>query len=109
MEVLPGLNLGESVKYHGSLPPERAVHFLRQVCSALCEAHATGLIHRDITPANIFAAKRCGVHDVAKLLDFGPVKQVTSEEARKPNAVQGAFQRVTAVYVAGTGNGIRAS
>lgn len=87
MELLPGLNLGELVKQHGPLLPERAVHFLRQVCNALCEAHATGLVHRDITPANIFAAKRGGVHDVAKLLDFGLVKQLTSEEAEKPSTV----------------------
>ena len=55
MELLPGLSLEDLVKRHGPLPPERAVHFLRQACSALREAHAIGLIHRDIKPANIFA------------------------------------------------------
>jgi len=87
MELLPGLNLGELVKRHGPLVPDRALHFLRQVCRALGEAHATGLVHRDITPANIFAAMRGGVHDVAKLLDFGLVKQRTNEAAGKPSAV----------------------
>ncbi len=87
MELLPGLNLGELVKLHGPLLPARVVHFLRQVCGALGEAHGTGLVHRDITPANIFAARRGGVHDVAKLLDFGLVKQPASEEARKPITV----------------------
>ncbi len=87
MELLPGLNLGELVKHHGPVLPERAVHFLRQVCGALREAHGTGLVHRDITPVNIFAAKRGGVHDVAKLLDFGLVKQLTSEEAGRPSTV----------------------
>jgi len=74
MELLPGLSLDETVKCHGPLAPERAVHFLLQVCHALREAHAKGLIHRDIKPANIFAAERGGVYDVAKLLDFGLVK-----------------------------------
>jgi len=87
MELLPGLNLGELVKQHGPLPPERAVHFLRQLCGALWEAHATGFVHRDITPANIFAAKRGGLHDVAKLLDFGLVRQLTSEGPGTPNTV----------------------
>ena len=87
MELLPGLNLGELVKRHGPLPPERVVYFLRQVCGALCEAHAAGFVHRDITPANIFAASRGGVHDVAKLLDFGLVKQPTSEDATNPTTM----------------------
>ena len=74
MEFLPGLNLQELVELHGPLPPERVVYLLRQVCSALREAHQAGLIHRDIKPGNIFAAERGGLYDVAKLLDFGLVK-----------------------------------
>lgn len=74
MEYLPGLTLEELVNRHGPLPAPRAVHFLRQVCAALREAHSQGLIHRDIKPGNIFAAERGGVYDVAKLLDFGLVK-----------------------------------
>jgi serine/threonine-protein kinase len=74
MEYLPGLSLGELVRQHGPLPPERAIHFLRQVCGALGEAHAIGLIHRDIKPSNIMVCQRGGMHDVAKLLDFGLVR-----------------------------------
>jgi serine/threonine-protein kinase len=68
------MNLEDLVDQSGPLPPERAVHLLRQVCQALREAHAIGLIHRDIKPANIFACERGKVYDVAKLLDFGLVK-----------------------------------
>ena len=50
------------------------VYLLRQVCGALCEAHAAGLVHRDVKPSNIFAARRGGMDDVAKLLDFGLVR-----------------------------------
>jgi serine/threonine-protein kinase len=74
MEYLPGLSLSELVHQHGPLPPERAVHFLRQVCGALSEAHAIGLIHRDIKPGNIMVCERGGMYDVAKLLDFGLVR-----------------------------------
>ncbi len=74
MEYLPGLNLAQLVDRHGSLPPGRVVYLLRQVCGALREAHAAGLIHRDVKPSNIFAARRGGMDDVAKLLDFGLVR-----------------------------------
>jgi serine/threonine-protein kinase len=74
MEYLPGMNLEDLVEQHGALPPERAVHLLRQVCQALREAHGIGLIHRDVKPSNIIACERGKVYDVAKLLDFGLVK-----------------------------------
>jgi serine/threonine-protein kinase len=73
MEYLPGLSLEQLVHRHGPLPPERAAHLLRQVCGALREAHTIGLIHRDIKPGNILICERGGLHDVAKLLDFGLV------------------------------------
>jgi serine/threonine-protein kinase len=74
MEYLDGLTLEELVERHGPLPPARAVFLLRQVCRALREAHAVGLIHRDIKPGNVIACARGGVCDVAKLLDFGLVR-----------------------------------
>ena len=73
MEYLRGLSLAELVERHGPLPAGRAVHLLRQVCLALREAHGAGLIHRDIKPSNIFASRRGGTDDVAKLFDFGLV------------------------------------
>lgn len=79
MELLPGLSLEELVERHGPMPAARAVRLLRQTCCALREAHAAGLIHRDIKPANIFAARRGGITDVAKLLDFGLVRQTVED------------------------------
>ena len=79
MEFLPGMNLEELVDQFGALRSERTIHFLKQVCGALDEAHRIGLIHRDIKPANIFASQRGGIYDVAKLLDFGLVKEQQTE------------------------------
>lgn len=74
MEYLPGLSLQDLVVNEGPMAADRAVRLLRQVCGALGEAHAAGLVHRDIKPANILICERGGLHDFAKLLDFGLVR-----------------------------------
>ncbi len=74
MEYLEGVNLDELVKRYGPLPDERALYVLRQVCASLAEAHAAGLVHRDVKPANIFLTFRGGQHDFVKVLDFGLAK-----------------------------------
>src|SRR5437868_2132544 len=81
MEYLDWLNLAELVERHGPLPPGRAIYLMRQACEALAEAHAAGLVHRDLTPANLFAARRGGRTDFVKLFDFGLAKPVSDPQA----------------------------
>src|SRR5262249_22535160 len=68
------LSLSDMVRKAGPLPPGRVIYLFRQVCAGLAEAHAMGLVHRDMKPANLFVALRGGESDVAKVLDFGLVK-----------------------------------
>jgi len=74
MEYLEGLDLQRLVQHFGPLPQARVVHFLRQLCDSLAEAHALGVVHRDVKPANLFACTRGGVADTLKVLDFGIVQ-----------------------------------
>jgi serine/threonine protein kinase len=53
MEHLDGGDLDDLVAYAGALPAGRVVFILEQVCGALQEAHAAGLVHRDVKPANM--------------------------------------------------------
>jgi serine/threonine-protein kinase len=76
MEFVDGLTLEQIVELDGPQPVERVVALLRMVAGALAEAHSVGLIHRDIKPANILLGPLGGRHDVAKVVDFGLVKEV---------------------------------
>jgi serine/threonine-protein kinase len=81
MEYLDGPTLDRLVRAAGPLAPGRVVHLLRQVCGALAEAHAAGLVHRDLKPGNVIVATLGGQRDVAKLLDFGLVQDLGSVAA----------------------------
>jgi hypothetical protein len=81
MEYLEGMNLDEFVHRYGALSEARAIYILRQVCASLAEAHAAGLVHRDVKPANILLTVRGGQHDFVKVLDFGLAKLARGCEA----------------------------
>ena len=69
------------MKKFGPQPPARVAAILRQVCLSLGDAHRQGMIHRDIKPTNIFLCRMGNQHDFAKVLDFGLVKVLDSNEA----------------------------
>jgi serine/threonine protein kinase len=93
MELLEGLDLETLVRRFGAVPPERAVHLLSQACESLADAHAAGLIHRDVKPANIVACHWGLKWDFVKVLDFGLVKAQWSlggdEQLTKEGVVAG--------------------
>jgi len=80
MELLDGATVDDVVRLDGAQPAARVHRTLQMVADALAEAHGRDLIHRDIKPANIFLCEQGGYVDVAKVLDFGLVKDVRGVE-----------------------------
>ncbi|MGI5448962.1 serine/threonine-protein kinase [Streptomyces sp. CA-243310] len=56
MELIRGLSLAEVLEGEGPMPPQRAAHIGEQVLAALRSAHESGVLHRDVKPANVLIA-----------------------------------------------------
>jgi len=80
MELLDGLDLGKLLIDHGSIDPPRAVDLILQACDAIAEAHALGIVHRDIKPTNLFVTRRRDDSELLKVLDFGISKAQAGTE-----------------------------
>jgi len=79
MELLNGTPLTDVIDEVGALGHVRAVHITRQVLHSLQEAHAKGIVHRDIKPDNIMITPLAYDADFVKTMDFGIAKMVSSE------------------------------
>jgi serine/threonine-protein kinase len=103
MELLDGEDLSEILERAGPMRPSRAIHVLRQVCGSLHEAHEKGLVHRDIKLGNIVLCQRAGLYDVAKVLDFGLVKDLrnTAAELTKMGSICGTPETIAPELLAG--------
>jgi serine/threonine-protein kinase len=67
MEYFPSRDLGKIIRSEGALELSRGLRILSQFCEGLMAAHAGGIVHRDVKPANILVGK----DDTVKIVDFG--------------------------------------
>lgn len=71
LEYLPSCSLAQVLHMTGTLPPQQAAQIGAQVADAMIEAHAAGILHRDIKPGNILIADRGTAAGIVKISDFG--------------------------------------
>jgi tRNA A-37 threonylcarbamoyl transferase component Bud32 len=74
MELLDGTDLSRQLRTSGPMPVQRACGYVLQACVGVGEAHAIGVVHRDLKPGNLFLARRPDGTSIVKVLDFGIAK-----------------------------------
>ncbi len=87
MELVEGVALTERMRTGSN--PRLAVDVLRQVASGLAEAHAAGLVHRDLKPDNLLVGRLASGQEQLKIVDFGIAKVFQGETVSKTGAIVG--------------------
>ncbi len=70
-QLVPDGDLHSRLNLRGAMPPGEAVDMALQICEALADAHAEGILHRDVKPANVLLHRQRSGTDRAYLCDFG--------------------------------------
>jgi len=78
MEYLEGQDLSALAKRRGAIASHEAVDYVLQACEALAEAHALGIVHRDVKLANLFVTRTHAGYPLIKVLDFGVSKVIAA-------------------------------
>jgi hypothetical protein len=102
MDYVTGTDLREILLKQGALEPNRAVDLLEQFASALDAAHARGLVHRDVKPANILITVE-DAEEHAYLTDFGLAKKYdTASGLTAKGVVVGTVDYMAPEQITGT-------
>ncbi len=86
MEYVPGKTLKQVIQDRGALQPKEAVDIMKQLTSAVGEAHHKGIIHRDIKPQNVILKD----DGTVKILDFGIALAKGNVQITQANNVMGS-------------------
>jgi eukaryotic-like serine/threonine-protein kinase len=97
MELVEGTTVARVLKSQGPLPVAQAVEVAVQVADALACAHAHGVVHRDVKPANILLREDGHV----KVADFGIAKAGAGNDLTRTGVVMGTAKYLSPEQVSG--------
>lgn len=89
MELVDGRTLAREVADRGRLDVGRALHIARQIAASAGEAHAEGLVHRDLKPDNVLLVNHFGLPDHVKVVDFGVAHELDADSLTTGDALVG--------------------
>ena len=91
MEFLDGQPLSRLLRKKDPFDDRRILRVGIQVLKSLGEAHAAGIVHRDLSPDNVFLSKMFGENDFVKVLDFGVAKGMAFDVGDEKLTMAGVF------------------
>jgi len=100
MEYLEGNDIADELRRLEVLPLLEAVDFILQAIEALAEAHAAGVVHRDLKPGNLFLARRADGSRRVKVLDFGISKALSGSSVEELSLTKTAALIGSPLYMA---------
>jgi serine/threonine protein kinase len=97
MEFVDGESLAETIAREGTLDPARVRRIALDCCAGLQQAHAAGLVHRDIKPHNLLLDR----DDRVKIADFGVARSLDETQLTMAGSVLGSARYLAPEQAAG--------
>lgn len=100
-QYIAGGDVGSLIEQRGALPTDLAVRLCAQIADALSDAHAAGIVHRDVKPSNVLLREPDSPQPHAYLCDFGIATSADADGLTRPGQITGSWGYLAPERIAG--------